>query len=415
MVSRPDRPFRFAADGSDLTFEGSTGQNRNGWIYAANGITQEFQSGIRDFRITADLEYPHDPQFDAPMAAVIEGFKRLGATFEVVVPDNVSFDQQTYSFLFPLELSDEPPPRGEYFSRVWMFDRDTGSRIAQNLSDNALEMTAWASGTWDYFVLMLSEIIDNVIEHSSVPFGFVEVQIHRSGTVLMTVADCGVGVRQSFLRTTAYAPRTDEDAILLAISERVTSLPERGRGNGLWFATRNAAANNGRFSLMSGTARVVWGMGAREPQVLSVYRFNDKGIPQPGPMTVASLDFDATRAVDSIEVLGYEPVVPERERYEEGEEIVLSVAEQSRGTATRTAARQFRNMVKSLHNQSGHMPVRIDFTGVPIISLSYADELVGQLASDLGPAAFMRSVRLENANPTVQRLLDRAIDLRFRD
>ena len=132
-------------------------------------------------------------------------------------------------------------------------------------------------------------------------------------------------------------------------------------------------------------------------------------------MTVASLDFGATRAVDSIEVLGYEPVVPERERYEEGEEIVLSVAEQSRGTATRTAARQFRNMVESLHNQSGHMPVRIDFAGVPIISLSYADELVGQLASDLGPAAFMRSVRLENANPTVQRLLDRAIDLRFRD
>ena len=94
---------------------------------------------------------------------------------------------------------------------------------------------------------------------------------------------------------------------------------------------------------------------------------------------------------------------------------MLSVAEQSRGTATRTAARQFRNMVESLHNQSGHMPVKIDFAGVPIISLSYADELVGQLASDLGPAAFMRSVRLENANPTVQRLLDRAIDLRFRD
>ena len=70
-------------------------------------------------------------------------------------------------------------------------------------------------------------------------------------------------------------------------------------------------------------------------------------------------------------------------------------------------------MIESLHNQSGHMPVRIDFVNVPIISLSYADELVGQLASDLGPATFMRTIRLENANPTVQRLLDRAIDLRF--
>ena len=271
------------------------------------------------------------------MAAVLEGFRRLGATFTIEVPEGVPDDSQTYSFLSPLEFSSaDPPPRGEYFSRVWAFDSETGSALAKSMSEKALEMIPWAPGAWDYFVLMLSEMLDNVIEHSSTTLGFVEVQIHRSGTVLMTVADYGVGIRQSFLRTNMHSPRTDQDALLLAINEKITSLPDRGRGNGLWFATRNAAANNGQFSLFSGLARVVWQRGAREPSIHDVRRFIVRGLPYPAPMTVASLDFDGTRELDSIKVLGYEPIIPEREQYERGAEIALSVAKQSRGTATRT-------------------------------------------------------------------------------
>ena len=244
------RQFRFTNDGPNLTLTGSTGRGRSGWIYAANGITAEFQRGVREFTITADLDPLHSPEFDVPMAAVLEGFRGLGASFRVTVPPGAPPDSQTYSFLSPLEFSTGgTPPRGEYFSRVWKFDSETGSGLAKAISENALEMITWADGAWDYFVLMLSEIIDNVIEHATAHFGFIEVQIHRSGTVLMTVADSGVGVRQSFLRTNQYSPRTDEDALLLAINEQITSLPDRGRGNGLWFATRNAAANNGQFSL----------------------------------------------------------------------------------------------------------------------------------------------------------------------
>ena len=363
MTAQSSRPFNFAVDGSTLTFSGSPGANRNGWLYAANGITTEFERGTRDFTIFADLEFPHSPEFDVPMAAVLEGFRRLGATFTIEVPEGVPDDSQTYSFLSPLEFSSaDPPPRGEYFSRVWAFDSETGSALAKSMSEKALEMIPWAPGAWDYFVLMLSEMLDNVIEHSSTTLGFVEVQIHRSGTVLMTVADYGVGIRQSFLRTNMHSPRTDQDALLLAINEKITSLPDRGRGNGLWFATRNAAANNGQFSLFSGLARVVWQRGAREPSIHDVRRFIVRGLPYPAPMTVASLDFDGTRELDSIKVLGYEPIIPEREQYERGAEIALSVAKQSRGTATRTAARQFRNMVETLHNQSGHMPVTINFS-----------------------------------------------------
>lgn len=73
-------------------------------MYAANGITAEFQRGVREFTITADLDPLHSPDFDVPMAAALEGFRGLGASFSVTVPPGVPPDSQTYSFLFPLEF-----------------------------------------------------------------------------------------------------------------------------------------------------------------------------------------------------------------------------------------------------------------------------------------------------------------------
>ena len=420
MVNREQasrRPMHVEADGAILTFSGSSGVTPGAWRYAANALVRDWQQGIREFTINTDLDPLHSPEFDVPMAATLEGFRSLGAEFDIGTTGGRTQDNPILSFLFPLDAAhDVPPPRGEYFSRVWRFDAESITGIADAISTNALERVAWAEGAWDYFVIILYELIDNVNEHSGTGAGFLEVQIHNSGTVLITVADAGRGIRQSFLRARDYAPRTDADAIQLAIQEGVTSLPTRGRGNGLFFATKNAAAANGQFSLESGETRAVWRSGALDMDFRPVRRFSDHqtGLPLPAPMTIAVLDFDARRSIDSIQVLGHEPIVPERERYEEGDALYLSVADRSRGTATRSAARQFRNMIETLHNQSDHKSVVIDFADIRIISMSYADELIGQLASDLGPAAFMRSIRLENASPTVQRLLDRAIDLRFK-
>ncbi|MFB7275364.1 STAS-like domain-containing protein [Streptomyces sp. NPDC056244] len=51
----------------------------------------------------------------------------------------------------------------------------------------------------------------------------------------------------------------------------------------------------------------------------------------------------------------------------------------------------------------------LDFSGVPMVSSSFADETIGKLAERFGPVGFAQRFRLINMNPNVQMLLDRAL------
>ena len=55
----------------------------------------------------------------------------------------------------------------------------------------------------------------------------------------------------------------------------------------------------------------------------------------------------------------------------------------------------------------------LDFDGVGMTSASFADELVGKLAGELGPVKFMESIRLENMDSLTRNLVNRAITHRL--
>ena len=112
-------------------------------------------------------------------------------------------------------------------------------------------------------------------------------------------------------------------------------------------------------------------------------------------------------------VLGYQPTIPERERFigEDSTSTVIKIVEVARGTATRHSAAQVRNMTESLQNQTAGR-ITLDFEGVPVVSIGFAGELVGRLISGMDAAKFVRTVEVKNANALVQRLIDRAIDSR---
>jgi hypothetical protein len=54
----------------------------------------------------------------------------------------------------------------------------------------------------------------------------------------------------------------------------------------------------------------------------------------------------------------------------------------------------------------------IDFADVPIVSSSFADEVLGKLFLELGPVTFVQKFEFRNIASTVQQLLDRAITQR---
>ena len=82
------------------------------------------------------------------------------------------------------------------------------------------------------------------------------------------------------------------------------------------------------------------------------------------------------------------------------------------GTATRRSGLEVRNLVVNLLRET-HRPVVLDFDGVGMTSASFADELVGKLAGELGAVKFMESIRLENMDSLTRNLVNRAITHRL--
>jgi hypothetical protein len=58
--------------------------------------------------------------------------------------------------------------------------------------------------------------------------------------------------------------------------------------------------------------------------------------------------------------------------------------------------------------------IEFDFSGVPLVSSSFADEVFGKLFVDLGAMDFMKRCTFKAVDPTVRRLIDRAISQRMK-
>jgi hypothetical protein len=58
--------------------------------------------------------------------------------------------------------------------------------------------------------------------------------------------------------------------------------------------------------------------------------------------------------------------------------------------------------------------IAFDFTDVPLISSSFADEVFGKLFLEFGAMEFMRRCSFQGVDTTVMRLIDKAIAQRMR-
>jgi signal transduction histidine kinase len=114
----------------------------------------------------------------------------------------------------------------------------------------------------------LSEVCANAAEHGVSSFGaYAAVQAYhpivccarrRGEEVLISIADGGVGVRETLSRNTAYAEHTttDNDALRHALEMGVSATGEIGRGGGLALVAGIAARAHGSLSLRSGSGRI---------------------------------------------------------------------------------------------------------------------------------------------------------------
>ncbi len=255
----------------------------------------------------------------------------------------------------------------------------------------------------------MNEITDNVLTHADSPLGGV-LQVNtfeNSRKIAVGVADSGRGILKS-LRESHRELANDADAIYKALEAGVTRHSDIGQGNGMAGALRIATMSGGSIEITSGRAQVVYRDGESTP-----YR---RGPKQTFHGTFVYFDIDLDTRFDLSEALdfgsgGHRPVDVVEAIYEtdDGSALTMRLQDEHVGFGSRMAGKQIRTKGLNLLNAEPDKPLLLDWTDVPLVSSSFADELVGKLFAELGPLVFSARVRNIGMRPVVHGLIDKAI------
>ena len=127
------------------------------------------------------------------------------------------------------------------------------------------------------FIVALSEVCQNIIEHSENK-GFVGIQKYhfqklKKNIVKIAVMDTGIGFKKSL--SERFLLKGDYEAIDRALLQGASRYADEGRGHGLAAVRRFVHDWNGKLSIRSGTAKLSiipeWGWGKRKEVKLAYF------------------------------------------------------------------------------------------------------------------------------------------------
>jgi hypothetical protein len=274
--------------------------------------------------------------------------------------------------------------------------------------DAVLGKVQFAEGVAQAFEWTLNEIAGNVLVHSGVGQGFMQVvAMPQTRHLAIVVADGGVGIPDSIRH--AY-PEFHEDsaAIEHALQKGVTSRPDFGQGKGLTGALEIVKENlGGRLEIYSGRAHVGWVDG----------RFVIKpGFP-PFMGTVVDIQLDTAHPINVSRALwGHQPVSFTETMYGADTPVGvmrLGLRDEAASFGNRITAERIRTKIENLLRSERDSVLEVDFLDVDLIASSFADEIFGKLAVSLGIINFSRCLRFLNLNNFCHSVIDDVVQARM--
>ncbi len=260
----------------------------------------------------------------------------------------------------------------------------------------------------------INELTDNVLNHSLSDIGgFVQATTYpHHRTIAFAVVDGGQGILSS-LKEGIPTLRTDAQAIGEAIKAGVTRNPKFGQGNGLAGSLRVTTMTGGSFEITSGLGRLL----TTESETMKSQRTefqNYQGTIIAGQLKIKK-DFSVSKALVFNNGKEYKPVDMIEIIYEMDDRnaLMLKMKDETTGFGTRHSGEQIRTKIVNLMNAEPTYPLIIDWEGVPVISSSFADEVIGKLFLRLGAMAFASKLRNINMEPLITALLDKAVSQRL--
>lgn len=254
----------------------------------------------------------------------------------------------------------------------------------------------------------LNEITDNVLVHANSDIGgFIQVTAQKSRRMVeFAVADGGVGIANS-LRSGHLEITSDVDALYKAIQEGVTRDKRIGQGNGLYGTYKIAVGSSGTFSIHANHSTLYFArtIGVRSKQ---------ENIPFHGSLVNCGIDYTNPLLLEDVLRFNDKPHIPVDRidlKYDTGPDgsILFEVIKETSSVGSRVAGAPVRTKLDNLIRISGGKQITVDFSGVPLISSSFADEVFGKLFVSLGALEFSSKFRFINTDQIVKKLVDKAI------
>lgn len=257
----------------------------------------------------------------------------------------------------------------------------------------------------------INEVTDNVINHAESPIGgIIQIQCNPvKNTVSFYVVDSGLGISKT-LRDAKPEISSDPDALDRAIREGVTRNATTNQGNGLFGTFKCCEVSSGDFYIRANHASLAYNERG--------LRVRNDAVPFRGSFIGATINYGTPRLLERAFVFRGRIHEPANDyidtHYEQQDEmLVFALAKESEGFGSREYGRRTRTKIDNLLVDRANR-IMFDFTDVPLVSSSFADETFGKLFSDLGPVEFARRCSFQRVDATVQRLLDRSIMLRMK-
>lgn len=374
------------------------------------------KSGYSDIVLDfSEVEF-FSPSFMLPLVTLCRDYRSSKIDFEIKLPRmakslNLLVNSNWGFLILPEKFSDRSEANQRHLSALQFKTADDHFaavdksmnlilQTAAGLKRDMLKALEWA----------LNEVSDNVLNHSESKVGGILQVItfpirHR---VDFYVVDSGVTIPAS-LRSARFVS-TDEEALGLAITEGVTRNSETNQGNGLYGTSRIAEMSGGEFEILSGNAHLTF---ARKQ-----LRTSHHTIPFKGTFVKASIDYSHEKLLEKALIFNGKPHTPandfvDRVYSNDNAASVFVVKKELHSFGSREAGRAGRIKITNLMEGNAR-PVICDFSGISLISSSFADEVFGKLFVELGPLAFSRLCQFQNVDSTVRGLIDRAVLLRIK-
>ncbi|HVS69286.1 MAG TPA: STAS-like domain-containing protein [Mycobacteriales bacterium] len=348
------------------------------------------------------------PNGAVPLATALQYFKREGPQ---VRTGEISEQVRRTHLLDPLNATPEALATGPLTNVVWRYrDEREAIDLCNRFVDVLEENVECEQGVIEALNWCLFEVLDNVFQHSHASCGYAMMQVHRKNRwCAVAVSDDGIGIHRSFVDNNVHSAKDAYEAIMLAIQERVTS-KAKNMGNGLYGLMRVVGLNMGELEIRSGRGFLAYRAGKLSGSVSNSWPLLDAADHQG---TTVDWQLDLARRVSLAEALNVTGMADLRiEDLEDSTgQHVVRVADFEEGLGTRRSAEQVRTKLSNLLNE-GVPVLALDFDGVNVVSSSFADEVLGKLALEMGVVNFFARFRLVHMSETVHALVNRAIEQR---